>query len=278
MNYKAILVCLALLFPAVILQTIPANGEETQDKPWERFSLSLGGFLAGLSSNVRMGSDALGVGLDIDVEEALDMESTTAAFRTDILYRSGKTRHHRWDLNYFNFRRNATKVLGRDIEFQGQTYSVGTRVDSFLNIEIIKGGYSFSLFQDDRFDLAVGLGAYVMPIDVGLSSAAQGSRSESITAPLPVFSLRNDFAYTPKIFLRQNIEFFYLEMGQFEGLLTDVKIALEYNPWQHVGFGLGLDYLRLRIKADGEDYPAIDFVGDIKFAYAGLMLYAKYFF
>jgi hypothetical protein len=45
-----------------------------------------------------------------------------------------------------------------------------------------------------------------------------------------------------------------------------------------VGFGLGFNSFNLDIQANGEDYPQIDFRGNINFNYAGLLLYAKMFF
>jgi hypothetical protein len=52
-------------------------------------------------------------------------------------------------------------------------------------------------------------------------------------------------------------------------------MAIEYLPWKRVGFGLGLDGMRLAIEAEGEDYPEIDFAGSINFNYIGAMLYLK---
>jgi hypothetical protein len=42
--------------------------------------------------------------------------------------------------------------------------------------------------------------------------------------------------------------------------------------------GLGFDTLRVQLEADGEDYPSIDFKGNVDFAYTGLQLYLRYFF
>ena len=35
---------------------------------------------------------------------------------------------------------------------------------------------------------------------------------------------------------------------------------------------------RLQIEADGEDYPAVDFIGEVEFNYTGLLLYTKVYF
>ncbi len=65
--------------------------------------------------------------------------------------------------------------------------------------------------------------------------------SETFTAPLPTFGLRADFAITPEWFLRSSFEIFYLEIKEFTGHIYESKVALEYCPWKHLGFGLAFD-------------------------------------
>jgi len=126
-------------------------------------------------------------------------------------------------------------------------------------------------------DLAFSIGLYVMPIDIELkaSGLVNIDESETFTAPLPTLGLRMDFAITPKWFLRSNFELFYVEIKEFKGTLYESNVAIEYIPWKHLGFGLALNVFDLDIEADGEDYPGIDFKGELSFRYTGLLLYAK---
>ena len=99
-----------------------------------------------------------------------------------------------------------------------------------------------------------------------------------MSAPLPGVGLRFDYAITPKLFLRQGVEFFYLEYQNFKGHMTNSSIRLEYNAWKHIGLGIGYDAFRLRIEAKGEDYPEIDLKGSVEFEYAGILVYGKVYF
>ena len=123
-----------------------------------------------------------------------------------------------------------------------------------------------------------------MPIEFGISytvtGLTQGETEESITAPLPVFGIGFDFAIIPKWFLRQQLEFFYLEYDNFTGAIKSLRVALEYYPWQHVGFGLAFDGLDVDVEATKEsDYPGLgDFVGTIGFETIGAELYLKILF
>ena len=53
---------------------------------------------------------------------------------------------------------------------------------------------------------------------------------------------------------------------------------MEYNPWKHVGIGLGFDSLAVKVEADGQDYPKIDFKGNVEFNYTGFQLYLRIFY
>ena len=120
-----------------------------------------------------------------------------------------------------------------------------------------------------------------MPIEFGVEAIAGGIGQrklvEDITAPLPALGIGFDFAITPKWFLRQQVELFYLEIGDFEGQLFSTSLALEYLPWKHFGFGIGFDAMAIEVKAQGSDYPGINFTGEVEFRYAGLQFYVKFF-
>lgn len=90
-------------------------------------------------------------------------------------------------------------------------------------------------------------------------------------------SLGIDFVITPKWFIRQQLELFYLEIGDFEDSILGTIMALEYLPWKNVGFGLGLDAKRVGVEANGSDYPGVDFKGNVEFDYIGVQLYVKVF-
>jgi hypothetical protein len=213
-----------------------------------------------------------------NVEDALNLDSSLTVFRGDAFVRLGSSKRHRLDFSYYDLRRSATRTLEKDLEIGDNTYPIGTTVDSSLDFQIIKGGYSYSLLQDNRVDIALGAGLFVIPINFEISAAGRRSTAESITAPLPFVHLRADVALTPKFFLRQTYEIFYLKVNTFEGSLFNGLIALEYNPWKYIGFGFGYNIFRVAFKAEGSDYPYVDFTGKIQLNYGGLLLYARTWF
>ena len=277
MKKTACIFSFALLITLYSL-SVNAGENENEGKPWERFSFNLGGFITAINSDVSLGVE--GLGISVNVEEALDLDSSVSVFRVDGLWRFSRNLRHRLDLGWFDISRDSSTTLLQDITIGDTTFLLGTEVTTSFDLQVFKGAYSYSFFQDDRIDMGVSFGLFVMPIDfkIDASGAFEGHESESITAPLPVLGLRADFAITPKLFLKYNIDFFYLEIDQFEGAITNNKLVLEYNAFKYLGFGIGLERFNIYIKAEGEDYPNIDFNGTFEFSYFGLMAYCKVYF
>jgi hypothetical protein len=277
--------CLVLTLASVQLLAFRAAmaGEwNLEEKPWEKFSVNTGVFLTAVDSSVRFGS---GLGVDIDVEKALDLNSTNTVFRADALWRFTQNRRHRIDFTWFSFKRDGNRQIIEDIIIEdddGNTITIpsGTSVEAFFDLDIYELAYSYSFFQDDRIDLAAGIGIYVMPIDFGIkvSGLLDEDEEENFTAPLPVFSLRMDVALNPRWFIRTGAQVFYVEIDNFNGSIMEFRTALEYNPWKHVGIGLGFDTLGIRLESENEDWPGIDLKGKVEFNYAGLQLYLRLFF
>ncbi|MBA7549234.1 hypothetical protein ES705_41710 [subsurface metagenome] len=183
--------------------------DTTEFETWERFSLSFGGFFAGLNSDMLIGSQQLGLGIFLDLEAALGLETSTLVLRGDMVYRFGKRRRHSARLTYFRFMRNANKVIESEIEIGDEIYPVGTEVESKFNLRIYKGTYDYSFFMDDRFDLGVSIGLFVMPVTFSTTALGSTGTVTEFTAPLPVLGLRTDFAITPKLLLKQSIHILY---------------------------------------------------------------------
>jgi len=115
-----------------------------QQRKW-----ALGAFqhqsITDMDSEFRLDSKSGRLGTVIDLENALDLEETTEVFRVNALCRLGQSRRHRLDFSYFDLSRDATATIGRDIQFGDETFFLGTTVNSFFDLEIFKGAYTYSL-------------------------------------------------------------------------------------------------------------------------------------
>jgi hypothetical protein len=275
---------LAAVFFIIFSMNAPAGAaEKGENLPWKKAYLNLGGQLAALDSGFKLSSQAAGIGIDLDVEDALELETSQNIFRVDAGWRFTKNKRHKAEFSWFRFDRSGTRFLNQAIEIpdgEGGSTSIGPgQLQSDFKLDVYKLKYEYSAILDDRFDLNLGVGVYVMPVKFGftgtLNGAGQEKLSEDITAPLPVLGLGFDFAITSKWFLRQQTDLFYLELGDFRGGIVSSNIAVEYLPWKWAGFGLAFDSMKLTVEAEGNDYPGVDFNGAVNISYIGALLYLK---
>jgi len=279
-KYLYVLLAAGLIF---FVRPAWAKDADSDDKPWKKFDLDVGYLITSVNTDLELGVKGLGV--KVDLEDFFGMDTTNSLYKLKGFWRFTDNLRHKLGFEWSSFHRDGYRTILEDFTFEDDqgnqiTIPAGTQVNSYFDLDIYKVSYNYSFFQDDRIDLSVGIGIYWMQISLGVTSTGliRVNESESFDAPLPTLALRADFAITPKWFLRTSMELFYLEINEFKGSIYQATAALEYLPWKHVGFGLAFDTFNLHIEADGEDYPQIDFVGELNFNITGLSLYMKMFF
>jgi len=247
--------------------------------PWEKGSIQFGGFITRSDTEVRVDSPTLGVGAVVDVENALGVGDEKFTYRIDGFYRFGETRRHQIDLHYFDSRRTGNKVLEDTIQIGDTVFSVGAQFATELELRFINIDYSYAFFQDDRVRLSVAGGLHTTGVHLKVDSPGLALfEDQSFTAPLPVVGLRGEVAVTERWRLKGSADVFYLQYDQVTGMLADTSLAVEYLPFKHAGFGLGINSVRLQVKADGDNSQGPNLDGELKFNFTGLLLYARLFF
>jgi len=245
---------------------------------WERFSFSFGGFATALNSQMQIGSKDLGVGVIFDVEDALGLKTSATVLRSGLEYNYGKKRNHSVILSYFGVFRNATKILDSAIVAGDAVFPVGTEVSSKYNMQIFRGSYSYIFYKDERVKLGLSAGLFIIPINFTTTAIGLSSESAVFVAPLPVAGFRTSFAITPKIAIKQNIELLYLSFENFTGSITDLNILIDYSPFKHFGIGAGVNMFNLNLSARTSSSNMLEFEGNIKSSYTGLLIYGRFYF
>jgi hypothetical protein len=255
----------------------PEDIQESGSKGWDRFEVSLGGFLSAYNSGITFRSQQLGLGLVIDIEDALGLETTVFALRGEVTYKIGKSKKNYITAGYFGVNRSANKNLEEEIDIGGIVYPIGTKVNSKFNLSIIRLKYGYSFYQDERVSISASFGLFIMPVTFVVQAPDLQDSNTNFTAPLPLIGLRTDFQITEKFYLKQNVEFLYLSTNLFNGGILDLGVYLEHKTLKNVAFGLGVNSNRLNISLKKPD-SLIEFFGDIRMDYTGALLYAKYYF
>ena len=248
--------------------------EDYSNEPWERAALYLGAFFIDSNSDLELGGG--GAKVKVDAEELLGLDEHFTVFRGDAFWRI--TRRNRVDFSYYAMNRDGSNEL--DIEIPrpgGGSYPVGTKVKTDFDMTILRGSYAWSFFKNESFDLGIAGGLYGMAVDFKMKregTLGGGDEKTDFAFPLPVIGLRGSFALTPKWFIRQTFDYFYVNIGDYEGHLIDFLAAVEWNALKHLGLGVGYNYVQMNLDYSGSD----DFLSEIDLSYGGVLAFAKFYF
>lgn len=256
--------------------SIPGPGNDSLHYQWERFSISLGGFLTTINSDISLTGQESGLGVNVNLEDALGLSTSNFVIRGEAAYNFGAKKRSHLRLAYFGLIRNADKTLESEITIGEETYPIGTEVSSRYGFHIIRALYDYSFFKDERFDLALSAGLYILPMSFSFGAGNVIDESTAFIAPLPVLGFRNTFLITPKILLKQNFEILYFKTSSYLGNINDLNIWLEYNPFKHWGVGIGLNTFRYHFSAT-QPIGERAFEGSIKTSFTGLLFYGRYY-
>ena len=248
-----------------VLWPLSAFAAEGKAPLANRFNLNLGAqIVADFDSEARVDSPTLGRGTQINFEHTLGLEDSGTFFRLDGQYRFAK--RHRINFSFFDIARDASAVIGQQIQFEDQIFPANARVESELDTRILKFSYGFSMFYTDSADVGLSVGVHAMTIDTELRTADFTVRSDAdVTAPLPVFGLHGSYTLIPRLHLGTSAEFFVIDLDEVEGSLRDIRITLEHDTFEHLGFGIGYNDFDMALELDDTD----DFDGEANYAYRG---------
>jgi len=167
----------------------------------------------------------------------------------------------RWRLafNYFgldvdgNVQKNFDMLDFGDIDASGFL-----AVDTTFNTDFYVAQVGYSLFKNERTELGIGAGAHVVRFDTSLkvsggingSSGSVQSDTVDYTVPLPNILGYGAYAITPKLSLEGSVGWFGLNYDQYDGNLVTVAANLEYRFTDHLGVGLGYNYVDMDLSVD----------------------------
>jgi hypothetical protein len=261
----------ASLLAGSIVLGLPLAADAQPTVGSERGSILVGSFITDRESNARLDSDS-GEGTDLDLEDDLGLESSMSVARVGGYLWLG--RRHRLDVAYFDMSRDASRVIDETIEFGDQVFQINTTIESEQELSILKADYTFAALARDRGYLGIVAGLYIADMAMTLSERTLGAyESEDVTAPLPLFGLRGDYAITDRITLRGAVQWFGFDTGDVDGRLTDFYVGADYGLGRNQRMAVGLAYDRVSMNIGAEDDDGFD--GRLDWGYDGVLLYFK---
>ena len=269
----------AFLLAAMLLVTF--NTAQAEDSVPDKFNISIGAYsVFRTDATISLTEPGLGAGISISPEDTLGLDSEQTVLRLTGYYRF--TKEHALNYSWYRITSNGNKALTKEIEWLDKngdqiTIQKGAKVDSSLDYNIFKVGYLWSFYHSDKVELAAGAGLHLTSIAFGLNSDSTSSgvavQDISLTVPLPVVSFALNYAVTPKFHWIIKGEVFALKFEDWNGIYTDMTLAMEYRTFKNIGLGIGLGSNSLKVTEDTADHK-FTFNNQI----TGVLIYAAAYF
>jgi hypothetical protein len=245
----------------------------------DRFSISLGGFLVGTDVEAELNGRATGGQREIDFERDFGLDNDASRVRLDGLWRI--TPKHRLRFMYFDTEDDGTRTLDRTINWGNYTFNVGATVSAESQFSIYELAYEYAFARQPTYEVAATIGIHYLETELKISgsatftdengniSAAQSTtRESSAPAPLPVIGLRAGWLVAPQWYVDAQAQFFKVELDEYDGTITDLRLAATWMFHRNIGIGLGYNYFVTDVDVERDSFN-----GSLKVGYSGLQLF-----
>ncbi|NOY53136.1 MAG: hypothetical protein GXP58_05885 [Deltaproteobacteria bacterium] len=197
-----------------------------------------------LNAEAKIQKSSVGEKVDFVNELGLDNESIPG-ITVDL--KLGRSQHFLlsyWSVGYDNHNQN----LKTKVRFNGETFSVGTKVSTTLDLDALGAGYAFDLLQSESFRAGFILNVNYYSIYAKLKSSMTSTDNKAnLVLPMPGIRLGAGF-------LQNKVEL----TGQLTGLwwkgsgFWDGNVELSYRPINNLSFALGYRAIHFDISDNGD--------------------------
>ncbi len=241
------------LFASLAVATAQAQTASTEAVPNhpalnDRFVFELGGFYFQTATQASLTGPNGGGGVVIDFEDALGLEDRNWGAIGGFLWRM--TERWRLEVEYFQLNRSASRTLATEVHWGDKVYPVGATVNSSYDFSDARVGVGYSFFKRRDKELGVGFGLHMATIKTSIESSGTGGEATDVLAPLPVLSFYGAFALTDQWAVRMRGDWLSLNYDIYSGDVRNIAMDVLYQPFRHVGFGLGVRNLVIDVSID----------------------------
>ena len=262
---------IAALWLAIAL---PAHADDTALT--DRLTIDAGWFFLSTSTSVRVDGETTQItGSNIDFDETFGVDDTDR-FRVDALWRfAGR---HALRGMYFENNGKGSRELTRDIQFGDEVFPVDASVSAASRLTVAQLSYDYAFMQRPSYELAAGIGLHLLDMGLTLDTTITGSggaidrsisESASTQQPLPVLGFRALWRLSGQVFASVQAQYFYIELDEYEGSLSDLKAQIVWQFSRHIGVGVGYNDFRFRFNIDDDG----NFNGRLRTGYGGALLF-----
>jgi hypothetical protein len=228
----------------------------------KRWGMIFSGFLVSFDTKIRWETPAP-IDPVLDLEEDLGLADEQSRVRFETLFRVSK--RSILSLEYIRLRRASVRaVLSKPIMWEDELFQIGAIVESDFDTDIYKFAWTWSAVSKPRFDLGITAGISAIDFSASLRGILtaggvpvtpefRNKEEEAAIYPVPAFGIRLGGSLRHDLLLRGHVQYFRYTDDKLGAELIDALVALEYIPFNHVGFGVGYDYFDVTYRAEKDN-------------------------
>jgi hypothetical protein len=242
------------------------------------FSLDLGVFYPDRQLDLRVNGSLDGINKEIDFDESLRLKKADETFSAQLSWRF----RDRWSVigQYFKSSDSHRVALEEDIQWGDVVFGAGSFAAIGSDFSLTRIFFGWQLDTSERHEIGIGggihwlhLGAFVEG-EIRINGIpASAKRAVSVEAPLPNIGVWYDYSISPRWAFRSRFDLLSADVGNYDGVMVNVAIGLNYQAFEHVGFGLNYNYFELDVGVDKSNWR-----GNIETTYDGVYVYASIYY
>ena len=259
----------ANLLAAVVLAGV--SGAAVAEGPQDRFWAGLEYFYPTISSTARVDAKATArPGSSISLEDELDLDDRKGTPYLNLGMRLGE--NWRIEFEYYELNREATKSIGRTIDFGDTTFPIGAQLTSRFDSTVYRltGGWSF--YKTQEAEAGLGFGLHITDFETQVSGVGTGvlggtgfrREARDALAPLPTIGLYGTYVVHPQVHVRGRVDYLSLKYNDYDGSLINWMAAVDWRFHKNMGVGIGYRYVDYELEADKSDFR-----GEVNYTFMG---------
>jgi hypothetical protein len=265
----------AALSIAALVISAPLFAQNQNDvHPWleDDFIVNLGGFLPNKDFKIRV--DGAVPGREIDFDESVDVTNDDTTGSLWFRWKFGD----KWSVagQYFATDDSGEAVLADDVFWGDNMLQAGSNVGAGVNVDLARVFFGRTFFTTaPQHEFGLGAGLHWLQIEaflegeVFVNDQSTGFRRETVSADLPLPNIGAWYWYSlsPRWLLTSRLDWFSASIGDYSGSLWNASVGVNFQPWEHVGFGLSYQMFQVDVDIDKSDWH-----GNAELTYSGPFL------
>lgn len=229
--------------------------------PWleDDFIISLGAFLPSKEFKIRV--DGQIPGNDIDFGETADVSEDDASASLVFRWKFGE----KWSVSgqYWGTEDDGEAALSEDVTWGDNVLQAGSNVGAGVSTDVARLFFGREFFTDaDHHEFGLGAGLHWLQIEAYMdgeffvNDQSTGFRREQVSAdlPLPNVGAWYWYSFSHRWLLTTHLDWFSASIDEYSGSLWDAGVGINFQAWEHVGFGLTYKYFKIDVDVEKSDW------------------------